>query len=163
MNWRAAKLAALLGLLAIGVAGAVLMRGGSQDGDATATVALRPDDAATVARGRGVYLEHCAACHGQKLEGQPDWQRRRPDGKLPAPPHDETGHTWHHPDAVLFALTKLGPARVVGDPAYATDMPGYDGVLDDDAIIAVLSYIKSTWPAAIRARHDRLNETARRD
>lgn len=124
---------------------------------------LRPDDPKTVAEGRRVYDAQCAACHGSKLEGQPDWQRRRADGRLPAPPHDESGHTWHHPDAVLFALTKLGPARVIGDPAYASDMPDYEDTLDDGAIIAVLSYIKSTWPAAIRARHDRLNETARRD
>ena len=27
---------------------------------------------------------------------------------LPAPPHNETGHTWHHPDEMLFAITKYG-------------------------------------------------------
>ncbi len=124
---------------------------------------LRPDDAATVAAGRRIYEAQCGNCHGDRLQGQPDWQRRRADGRLPAPPHDESGHTWHHPDSVLFALTKLGPARVIDDPAYQTDMPGYGDTLDDDAIVAVLSYIKSTWPPAIRARHDRLNETARRD
>src|SRR3546814_16576935 len=42
-------------------------------------------------------------------------------------------------------------------------MPGYEGTLSDEAIVAVLSYIKSTWPAAIRARHDRMNEAARLD
>jgi mono/diheme cytochrome c family protein len=126
-------------------------------------VLLRPDDPAMVAEGRQVYDAQCASCHGGRLEGQPDWQRRRPDGKLPAPPHDESGHTWHHPDAVLLELTRLGPARVIGDPAYKSDMPGYDETLGDDAIVAVLSYIKSTWPAAIRQRHDRLNESARRN
>ncbi|HBC07561.1 MAG TPA: cytochrome C, partial [Rhodospirillaceae bacterium] len=48
---------------------------------------------------------------------------------------------------------------VVGG-SYESDMPGFDGVLTDTEIIAVLSYIKSTWPASIRARHDDLNQRA---
>ena len=32
-------------------------------------------------------------------------------------------------------------------PGYQTDMPGFAGVLSDAEIIAVLDYIKSTWPA----------------
>lgn len=126
-------------------------------------IALSPDDPAVVAEGKGVYADQCASCHGADLAGQPRWQQRKADGRLPAPPHDETGHTWHHPDAVLFALTKYGPSKVIGDPNYRSDMPGYDETLSDDQILAVLSYIKSTWPPAIRERHDRLNEQARRD
>lgn len=124
-------------------------------------ITLSPDDRRVVAEGQQVYAAQCASCHGQELQGQPDWRSRKPDGMLPAPPHDETGHTWHHPDAVLFALTKYGPARVIGDPNHKSDMPGYDGTLTDDQIIAVLSYIKSTWPAAVRQRHDQLNQQAR--
>ena len=30
--------------------------------------------------------------------------------------------------------------------------------LSDEDIVAVLSYIKSTWPDRIRARHDEINE-----
>lgn len=126
-------------------------------------ISLVPGDPKVIAEGRTIYASECASCHGAKLEGQPDWQVRKPDGKLPAPPHDQTGHTWHHPDPALFALTKYGPARVIGDPAYRSDMPGYDEVLSDDQIIAVLSYIKSTWPQAIRDRHDQMNAQARRD
>jgi len=66
------------------------------------------DDARQVALGASVYRDHCASCHGANLEGQPDWKSRKPDGRFPAPPHDETGHTWHHPDETLFDLTKLG-------------------------------------------------------
>ena len=133
------------------------------DADDPGAPLLRPDDPVIVAGWRALYETHCASCHGEALQGQPDWQRRRADGRLPAPPHDETGHTWHHPDAVLFALTKFGPARVIGDPTYASDMPGYETVLADGEIIAVLSYIKSTWPDEIRRRHDRMNGEARQD
>ena len=76
---------------------------------------------------------------------------------MPAPPHDRTGHTWHHSDLVLFELTKHGP-QVAAGPDYESDMPAYEGVLSDEEIIAVLSFIKSRWPAAIQARQDRLNE-----
>ena len=109
-----------------------------------------------VAFGREVYAQHCAACHGENLEGEPNWRMRKADGRLPAPPHDASGHTWHHTDDVLFALTKQGPAALVGGD-YETDMPAYEGVLSDDEILAVLAYIKSTWPDDIRARHDAMN------
>lgn len=116
-------------------------------------------DSDILALGRQVYAAECAACHGAGLEGQPDWRQRRADGRLPAPPHDETGHTWHHPDAQLFALTKYGPAAVAGGN-YQSDMPAYEGILSDDEIWAVLSFIKSRWPEAIQARHDQLNNAA---
>jgi len=121
---------------------------------------LRPDDPQVVARGAAIYAAQCAACHGARLEGQPNWRTRRPDGKLPAPPHDATGHSWHHADALLFDLTKKGPAAMIGGN-YQTDMPGYAGTLSDTEIVAVLSYIKSRWPPAIRARHDMINRRSK--
>ena len=107
--------------------------------------------------GRLVYLEHCASCHGENLEGQPNWRVRNAYGRLPAPPHDESGHTWHHPDQVLFELTKYGPAAVVGGD-YVSDMPGYEGILTDREIIAVLDYIKSTWSEKIQQEQQRRTE-----
>lgn len=122
-------------------------------------VVLDADDEGLVAKGWHVYAENCAACHGANLEGQPDWRTRNADGRLPAPPHDETGHTWHHPDKVLFALTKYGAAAVTGQPV-ESDMPAYNGLLSDQEIAAALAYIKSTWPEEIRARQESLNEQA---
>ncbi|MCF7699210.1 c-type cytochrome [Loktanella sp. M215] len=118
------------------------------------TITLRPDDAGIVATGAEIYATTCASCHGAALEGQPNWKSRNADGRLPAPPHDASGHTWHHDSATLFTLTKLGVAEMIGDPAYQSDMPAYAGTLTDDQIIAVLSYIKSTWPQTIRDSHD---------
>ena len=112
-----------------------------------------PGEAAAIARGRQLYAANCASCHGAKLEGQPDWKRPLSSGRMPAPPHDASGHTWHHPDGVLFRVTKEGPAAVVGN-GYESDMPGYEGVLTDGEITAIIDYIKSTWPDRVRASQE---------
>src|SRR5689334_20690026 len=57
-----------------------------------------PNHSKLVERGKLIYDEHCARCHGANLEGQPNWRHRLPSGRMPAPPHDPTGHTWHHSD-----------------------------------------------------------------
>jgi mono/diheme cytochrome c family protein len=111
-------------------------------------------DAERVAQGERVYAQHCAACHGARLEGQPDWKTRNAQGRLPAPPHDETGHTWHHDDRVLFEVTKFGLDRHA-PPGYQSDMPAFEGTLDDKDIVAVLAFIKSRWPPLI---HDKRRE-----
>ena len=67
-----------------------------------------PDNAEQVALGQQVYASFCAGCHGDNLEGQPNWRQRLPLGNFPAPPHDETGHTWHHADQWLFEVVKYG-------------------------------------------------------
>jgi mono/diheme cytochrome c family protein len=104
-----------------------------------------PHDAGKVARGANLYAQHCASCHGAKLEGQPNWRERQPNGRLPAPPHDESGHTWHHPDFMLFSMTKNGLMPPYAPPNYQSDMPAFAGKLSDDEIWAVLAYIKSHW------------------
>jgi mono/diheme cytochrome c family protein len=117
------------------------------------------NDADTLALGEQVYKSQCAVCHGVNLEGQANWRQRKPDGKLPAPPHDASGHTWHHDDETLFALTKYGLSALVGR-SIPTDMPAYEGVLSDEQIRAALAYIKSRWPEDIRRRQDEMNRRA---
>jgi mono/diheme cytochrome c family protein len=109
-----------------------------------------------VAAGEAIYGEYCASCHAADLSGEPNWRTPKDTGRLPAPPHDETGHTWHHPDIQLFMLTKYGTAAVVGN-GYESDMPGFEGQLSDQQILEVLAYIKSTWSDRIIARHDEMN------
>src|SRR3546814_13270378 len=67
---------------------------------------IDPADQTLVMQGKVIYANNCAACHGASLQGQPNWRERMPSGKLPAPPHDKTGHTWHHPDAMLVDMVK---------------------------------------------------------
>lgn len=145
-------LAAVMGAVAI-----LLLTGSGQEQPASDGIRLDPSDAVLVAEGRRIYADACASCHGRALVGQANWQQRNADGRLPAPPHDPSGHTWHHPDEVLFLLTKYGPAAMMNDSAYQSDMPAYEDSLSDGEIVAVLSYIKSTWPPEIRARHDAIN------
>ena len=128
----------------------------STGAEVVATPTIRPVQEADVsnpplvALGEVLYQQQCAACHGQDLEGQPNWRRRNDDGTLPAPPHDITGHTWHHPDELLFEITKYGTTAVVGR-GYKSNMIGFADKLDDTEIWAVLSYIKSRWPENIQA------------
>ena len=108
-----------------------------------------PADAEQVARGKRVYEAQCASCHGAKLEGQANWRERLPTGRFPAPPHDPSGHTWHHSDALLFDIIKHGIERHA-PPGYQSDMPAFGGRLTNDEIWAALAYIKSTWPEETR-------------
>lgn len=131
----------------IGIAGAAAVAvwaGGKEDNPPVLAVLGVLVDAEMIELGAGLYAESCASCHGADLEGQPDWRRRLDNGRMPAPPHDEMGHTWHHADQHIFDITKNGLASVV--PGYESDMPVFDGILSDAEITAILGYIKSTWP-----------------
>ena len=109
--------------------------------------------------GAALYREHCAACHGADLEGQPDWQSPNPDGTLPAPPHDDTGHTWHHGDRLLVDYIRLGGAGALerrGVTGFKSAMPAFGDVLTEAEIRAILDFIKSKWPARERAYQEQV-------
>ena len=129
---------------------------------ATATAAENPPPTAgqqELSVGARVYAKDCASCHGANLEGQPNWRQRNENGRLPAPPHNVRGHTWHHDDETLFGITKLGTAEFTGLDI-ESDMPAFKDILSDDDIRAVLTYIKSRWSDRIRQRQDSINRRA---
>ena len=118
------------------------------------SVAWASDD---LERGAALYAEHCASCHGAELEGAPNWRRQGEDGLYPAPPHDATGHTWHHGDRMLFDYTKLGGEGLFaarGITNFESGMPGFAEILTDDLIRDVLAFIKSTWPEPLRQHQE---------
>lgn len=121
---------------------------------------IDPTDVAQVGIGKRIYAQACASCHGASLEGQANWQMRMPNGRLPAPPHDASGHTWHHSDETLFRITKYGPAAYAA--GYQGDMPAFEQRLTDEEIAASLAFIKSAWPAEIRVKQARIDADARR-
>jgi mono/diheme cytochrome c family protein len=101
-------------------------------------------DIAMVQQGKEVYQANCAACHGAEAEGAPNWATPKPDGLFPAPPHDDSGHTWHHSDRVLYETIYGG----LGDPlqpASPLRMPAFGDKLSDEEIRAVIEYFKSLW------------------
>ena len=127
-----------------------------------ALVAGCADPPPDLALGQKIYVQHCAVCHGAKLEGQADWRKPLPNGRMPAPPHDDSGHTWHHPDGVLFGITKNGLVAPYAPVGYQSDMPGFGGTLSDAEIRAVLAYIASRWSSEVRkARAEMLQHRPR--
>jgi mono/diheme cytochrome c family protein len=144
-----AFVAALAAVVAIYLA---LSRGGG--------ASSAPADASVVARGAVVYRQQCASCHGANLQGQPNWRVRLPNGRLPAPPHDDSGHTWHHPDDVLFGIVKNGLVPPYAPPGYASDMPAFGSTLSDEDIRAVLAFIESRWsPQVEKLRSEMLGQS----
>ena len=151
----------LIAGFAIISAGAAFFYISSASKTASASLSLQPHNLAIIKKGKSVYADNCASCHGAQLEGQANWRERDADGYLPAPPHDETGHSWHHPDSYLFLITKYGIEEMIGR-SYPNQMPAYEDKLTDEDIIAALSYIKSRWPRPIQQQHDQINARANR-
>ena len=141
---RSIILVAGAGLAAAAAVLALAQGGGPREKLAGLTFLGEPVTQEALDLGQEIYAARCASCHGADLEGQPDWKRRLDTGRMPAPPHDQSGHTWHHADRVLFQITKLGVGAIV--PGYESDMPAFEGMLSDAEIAAVLAWIKNSWP-----------------
>jgi mono/diheme cytochrome c family protein len=102
-------------------------------------------DAALATAGQDLYLQYCAACHGVDLRGAPNWKTPNEDGSYPPPPHDSSGHTWHHSDSVLIDLI------LNGSTFEQSRMPAFGDRLTEDDVIAILEYLKSEWGETERA------------
>ena len=106
-----------------------------------------------IGAGQVLYEKHCASCHGADLEGEPNWRSPNEDGTLPAPPHDETGHTWHHDNQLLYAYTALGGEGALAERGvtnFKSAMPGFEDVIAEEEIWNILAYIRSTWPERVQ-------------
>lgn len=91
-------------------------------------------DEELVAQGEAIYEARCIFCHGnQQGEGR----------SRGAPPHNQAGHTWHHPDRLLFQW-------VLDGPPLRTAMPTFRGTLSEEEVRAVIAYIKTMWPEDVR-------------
>ena len=156
---RRARRAALgVGLALAAVVAVIAWRAGGSTGSPGPLSAASP---AEIEQGKALYAQHCASCHGTELQGEPAWRERKPSGRLPAPPHDDSGHTWHHPDEVLLAITRQGMRPPIAPEGYESDMPGFEGVLDEAQIRAVLGYIASRWSEPSRAHQARVDSAHR--
>lgn len=140
--WLALAILLALGALLLTVRQPQSAAGGPVVINGTAVPPVPTLNPAAVAQGGSLYARNCAKCHGANLEGAPDWKRPLADGSYPPPPHDNSGHTWHHPDSLLARIVANG-----GDPAYNSKMPAFGAELSDKEISAILEFIKSKWGA----------------
>lgn len=108
-------------------------------GDSEIESGLPPLDGEVVARGADLYQAQCASCHGGDLSGEDDWRVAKEDGSYPAPPHDSSGHTWHHSDNTLLEIIRDG----IDVPQ--SRMPTFGEKLSDEEILAIIEFLKSNW------------------
>jgi hypothetical protein len=94
--------------------------------------------------GRTQYVPNWANNLGANLEGQANWNRPGPSGRMPAPPHDGSGHTWHYSDKQLARIILDGLAACT--PDYENDMPPFRGRLTESQVGMILAYVKDSWP-----------------
>jgi mono/diheme cytochrome c family protein len=154
-TWLARRLALAISLIIVTGCGNLTIRGSSE---ATPTAVIRAAlDPNQVVRGRQVYIQNCARCHGQNAEGAPNWQQPDARGDLPPPPHDDSGHTWRHSDAQLAEIIRNGLRDRFNKTPELT-MPPFKGQLTDEEIAAVISYFKSLWSLEHRAYQQEQNQ-----
>ena len=97
-------------------------------------------DPAVVERGRVVYQQNCARCHGDHGQGAPHWHKPDPAGIWPPPPLNGTGHSWHHPRASLERTIREGTFAMGGN------MPAWGSKLSNADINAVITWFQQQWP-----------------
>lgn len=112
-------------------------------------------NAEQIAQGRVYYEQTCAACHGVDGRGQFPEAPFEPDatGRLGAPPHNETGHTWHHSDELLLRYVVEGG---FSDPNNFYTMPRWDSLYDRDDAALIIAYIKTMWTEEQRIYQQRV-------
>lgn len=156
------RILATLGLAAFVTACGSGEQSGADSGEQTpvagraAAVAHPVADAATVRRGRDLYLRHCAQCHGENAQGAPDWQKPGPDGKYPAPPLNGTGHAWHHPMDQLRQTIAHGTRRLGGS------MPAWKDELTAEQIDAIIYWFQAQWPEELYQAWEEMSQRARK-
>ncbi|MGC3874586.1 c-type cytochrome [Halomonas sp. GXIMD04776] len=92
-----------------------------------------------VDRGKTVFLESCAECHGRSAQGTFNWRTPLEDGSYPPPPLNGSAHAWHHSLDMLMRTINKGGASIGGQ------MPAFEDELSDDDKKATIAYFQSKW------------------
>lgn len=115
---------------------------------------MRNQDTAQLRRGRKVFLQTCAQCHGKHAEGAPTWTQPDANGKYPPPPLNGSGHAWHHPKQALINTIKFGTGQLGGN------MPAWNGRLSEQEIDDVIAWLQSQWPDELYAAWQRMDQAS---
>ncbi|MEK9659927.1 MAG: cytochrome c [Chloroflexota bacterium] len=135
MTFPARQRASILLLTLLALALSLAACGGS--GPASGALYPIEPTAAQAEAGRVLYEANCIACHASPESGG--------ERTLGAPAHDATGHTWHHADRLLAGWV------LDGLPVQGSAMPAFRELLTEQEVVDILAYIKSAWPADVRA------------
>jgi len=100
---------------------------------------VRNFDPAQIERGRTLFRQNCAGCHGENAQGTTEWRKPLDNGRYPPPPLNGTAHDWHH------STEELKQFILKGGPPGDGRMPGWEGILQDQEIDDILVWIKSLW------------------
>lgn len=100
--------------------------------------------------GESIYIVYCAECHGLNGEGENPEDLFNGDV---APPHDNTGHTWHHDDDLLIEIVTQG--------GISDRMPAFGDQLIAEQIETVLTYIKTLWTDEQRSYQNEVTQVVR--
>jgi mono/diheme cytochrome c family protein len=119
--------------LACGIAGCAKNSHAPTAAAASAAAARNP---ASASDGAVVYLTNCSSCHQTNGEGVP--------GAFP--PLAANPVVTGNPAAVITVVKNGLEGRVVvNGEAYSGIMPHWKGLIPDEQIAAVVSYIRSSW------------------
>ena len=129
----------------------------NQQAQARQVPIMRNQDVAQIQRGRQLFVQNCATCHGNDAQGAPNWTRPDANGKAQAPPLNGTGHAWHHPKQALTTTIKYGTARLGGS------MPAWKDKLSDQDINDVIAWFQSQWPDALYAAWQRMEQASQQN
>ena len=104
----------------------------------------RITDPAILQNGQQLFLQNCAACHGQQAQGLTEnWKQAGADGKYPAPPLNGTAHTWHHSAKGLVSTIQNGTIGIGGN------MPAWKGKLSKRDSLHIVIWLTSLWPEEV--------------
>jgi mono/diheme cytochrome c family protein len=123
----------ILLLLAVAIAGCAKGSNSSAAASASAAAIKNP---ASASDGAAVYLANCASCHQANGEGVP--------GAFP--PLAGNPLVTGDPTAVITIVKNGLEGRVaVSGQTYSGIMPHWKGLLSDEQIAAVVTYIRTAW------------------
>lgn len=93
-----------------------------------------------IQKGKPLYEQNCASCHGLKGEGTAKvWSQKMPNGKYPPPPLNSEAHAYHHPlNALRFTIQNGG--KYVGGV-----MPAFNEKLNSEDMDNIIAYFQNFW------------------
>lgn len=92
-----------------------------------------------VEKGKILFVETCATCHGANAESIKEWQVADVNRNYPAPPLNGTAHAWHHPLDVLVQVINQGGLALGGS------MQAFEDKFSENEKLMLIASFQSYW------------------